>query len=698
VFDFESSGTDVHSKSFIPTILGVSFQVGSGWVIPLAHKDSVFKGKWKRILKKFAIEVIENPAIVKVAYNALFDGRILERFGYRVRGRYFDAMLMKYILNEERPNGLKDMVDMFLPDFSGYDLSNKPGKKARPEVIKAFWTNVDIEELSEYCAMDCDCTFRLFLHFEQKLWDNNLYYWIRNFYMPLVRIYTKTILNGILVDRPYLEKLMVDYQKELQEMEITLRSIPVIEEFQDILIEDRIEKYIEDIEDEIWHKDLSQRQIDAREEKISRIEAGEATTNKERKLLEPLNFASVPQMSQLLYLHEDGFEFPILEKSKTGNPSTSESTLLKLQAEDDSGFIETLLKLRGSQKLYSTYVKGIYENHLTPQDKIHPSYLLHATVTGRTSSRNPSFQVIPRTATAAPIKKMFTAPKDSYFTEHDGSQMELRVSAELSGDKEMLKVFKEGKNIHVATAAGMFDIDYELINSARKDEAHKQHLDMVKKHKSAKVLNFTIFYGAGPKKVAEFLTERTGDKHSITDAIYFIDKWFDAYPGAEKWIKKTHKLAIRDGFVTNLFGRKRRLPILLDQANKKYEPGAWNEALRQSLNFLAQSTASDITQWIAIQTYVSILRGELPGYLHLLTLIHDSTEYYIHKKDVILVTEKIQQIARDLPDLKKYLRGKLSRVDMKFSSEVGINWGAMQSYDPDKDYDEEYDKLKSEEK
>jgi len=696
-FDFETNAMPIHHGEFYPTILGVSFQPGSGWVIPLGHVDSGLRDFWPKMLRIFAIEVIENPAITKVAWNATFDGRIFRRYGYRVRGRYFDAMLAKYILNEERPNGLKDMTEMYLPDFAGYELSGTPGKKASQENKTRFWGNVDIDELSEYCAMDTDNCLRLFLHFETRLMDLDLYYWLRNFYMPLVRIITETQLQGVHVDREYLKGMVKDYAQKILDKEAELFDIPEIAEFNEAIIQDRVDAYIEDLEEEIDIGDLSDRAINTREEKISRMEAGEAVTKKEQKLLEPLNFKSTPQMVKLLYDHPEGYQFPILARTETKNPSASEETLLKLKEHDESGFIKNLLDLRALEKLYSTYVKNVYNDFLTEADKIHPSYLLHGTVTGRLSSRQPNFQNIPRTTTAGPIKRMYVAPPDHYFLEADLSQAELRVAAEMAKDKAMIQIFKEGKNIHVATAAGMFEVDYDLLNSARKDDDHPEHIDMVKKHKSAKVLNFTIFYGAGAKKVRDFLVERTGDNYSVQDAEDFTDKWFEAFPEADKWIQKVKKDAIRNGYSTNLFGRKRRLPLLLDKNNQKYERGSWNEALRQSVNAPIQGASSDITQWISIQVYIAVLRGDLPSYLQLVSTVHDSNEYYPHKNDFKYVAEKILQISRDLPDIKKYLRAELRRVPMKASVEYGLSWGEMHAYNPseEKDYVEEYKILSS---
>lgn len=700
-FDFESIGARVYENDFVPTILGISFQPGSGWVVPLAHKDSPFRRFWKKIFKKIAIEIIENPAITKVAWNGIFDGKIFRKYGYRVRGRYMDAMLAKYILNEERPNDLKSMVDLLLPEFGGYDLAYKPSSKADQSVIKEFWANVPIEELSQYCAGDCDFTLRIFLHLENRLIETGLYYWLRNFYMPLVRIITETTLHGMLVDEEYLRGLVDSYAEDILDLEVSLFDNEVVKRYNEIIKEERVDEYIQELEDEIASGTLSQRQIDLREEKISRLEAGETSTKKEEKLLEDVNFGSPKQLISLLYEHEDGFEFPIYERSNTGNPSTAESALLKLKPDDDTGFIDSLLKYRAKQKLYSTYVKGIYDKNLTNNHpfggyRVFPGFLLHGTVTSRFSSRGPNLQNIPRSATATDIKRMFIAPRDYYFTEFDLSQAELRIAAEMSNDPAMIEVFAKDQNIHVATAAKMFGVDYDLLNKARKDETHPQHLEMVKKHKAAKILNFTIFYGAGPKKVAEFLTEKTGDYHSVQDAVEFIEKWFESFPQAEKWIKKVKRLAIKQGYSENLFGWRRRLPILNDPRNKKYEPGKWNEALRQAVNSGIQGASSTVTQWINIQIYLAVLRGDLPDYLRLICTVHDSLEFYIHKDDFKETAETILAIVRDLPDLGKYLKKGLKKTVMKASCEFGTHWGHMLDYGGFKDADflELYEELK----
>jgi DNA polymerase-1 len=678
--DFETNSTNVSDLHFIPTILGVSFQCGSGWIIPLAHKDSPFKSRWKSILKKFGREVVEHPGIDKYFYNAMFEYRIFLHYDILPKGRIFDPMLMKYLLWEERPNDLKSMVDSLLPEFAGYDLEGKPGKKAKPEAIRDFWENVPLRKLSKYCAGDADFTLRLGLHWERLLIEKGFNKLFRNMYMPLVRILAKTVYNGVMVDREYLKTQLVKYKEDLDSKLAEIMDLDIVYEFNEDFKQGKTDAYIEDLEDEIESGTLSPRSEQNREDKISRIEAGDPQTKKEIALFEDINLNSATQLRELLYTHDSGFNFPVINRTDGGEPSTAEDTLLELMTEYDEPFIQMLLDYRALSKMYTTYIYNIYHEKLTHNDKIHPSYLLHGTVTNRLSSRGPNFQNIPRATTAAPIKKMFHAPPEHFFVEVDYSQAELRYAAEVSGDKAMLEIFNSGKNIHVGTASRVFGIDYDTIQLARKDELHPDHLDMIKKHKAAKVLNFTIFYGAGDQKVAEFITQRTGDRHTKEDARRFINQWFEAFPECEKWIKKQHRFAKKHGYVQSIFGIRRRLPIFLNPSNEKTQKGAWNTALRQSVNAEIQGASSNLTQWFNIAVHLEILRGNLPSYMHLVSTVHDSIEFYVHKNDAHWVFPRLIQVAKELPEMEKYLGVGLKRVPMKASLEYGINWGVMHEF------------------
>lgn len=689
--DFETNARPRYHRDFLPTILGVSFQPGSGWIIPLAHNDSPFKHRWKSILKKFSESVIMNPQISKIAWNLGFEYGIFHKYGFNMKGVLLDAMLAKYLLDETRPNDLKSMVDKLLPEFSGYELANTPSSKASPDRLNYFWSNVPLEELSKYCALDCDTTYRLHLHFENRLISNKLYHLYRSFYMVLVKILSQNYARGVKVDRSWITYLDKKYTNLIKNIELEIMDIPEVFNFSDAQIESRIDSYIDQMESEIDGGNLSETQIAAREDKIDRVEAGEPGNKKERALFEPVNLNSSKQMINLLYEHEDGFNFDVLKKTDSGAPSTSEETLVMLKPQDESGFISKLLELRGLSKLKTTYITNILTDHLYEDDTIHPSYLPHATVSGRFGSRNPNFQNIPRVTTNPDIKKYIVAPKDHFFLEIDGSQMELRAAAEMFSDKAMIDIFKRGQNIHAATAARIYDKDYEVINKARKDHTHPLHEEMVRYHKTGKVLNFTIFYGAEGKKVSEFVTERTGHYISPKDGDDLIEAWFETFPGAAKGIKQFRAFAKTHGYVKSPIGRKRRLPILLDKANYRFRKGEWNEALRQSVNAPIQGFASDLTQWGNINIYEDWLRGRIPNYQQLLSTVHDSLEYPVHKSQVHTLVPHLTKLAASLRGLQRFLGYKFKKVDMKFSAELGITWGHAEEYNPKIDYFKKYD-------
>ena len=163
-FDFETNAKSIYDKDFYPTILAISFQVGHSYILPLAHFESRFKdnGKWLKMLTYFGKHVIEDESITKIAHNWKFDNQIMLRYGIYHRGRALDSMLAKYILDEERPMGLKDLVRRYLPGFSNYEDY---------EGSKLAWDKKPLLGLSKYAGKDTDCTFRLMLFFEKKLID-----------------------------------------------------------------------------------------------------------------------------------------------------------------------------------------------------------------------------------------------------------------------------------------------------------------------------------------------------------------------------------------------------------------------------------------------------------------------------------------------------------------------------------------------
>lgn len=488
--DFETNASPIYTKEFKPTILSVSFQAGSGCSIPLQHFDESLEflqknNLWLKWLRYFGRKVIENPKITKVAWNWKFDNQIFQLFGIYARGTVIDGMLAKYLLNEEKPNDLKSMVRRYLPEFGDYE------KYEGFESID--WDKKPLEPLCKYGCMDTDFTLRLSLFLENKLVNLGFYNLYRNLLMSASRVLQEAEKNGLPFDTVFNDQLKEKYKNLIEENQNKLRSNKKVKKFEKKLIENRKEAYLEKMRqeiDELSSDPKKARSVKNREEKISRIMAGEYVTNDEKKLVEPINFNSQKQMVDLLYT-KDGFNFPILEytvdkhKKPTNNPSTAEDVLIKLKAYDKTDFVESLLISRGLEKMNSTYIVNLRE--LVQDDGcVHPTFLIHGTTSGRLSSRNPNGQNIPKTMVNPDIKKQFITPKGKLFLTYDYSQAELRILAHLAKEKTMLEWFRTGKDIHLASACKKYHEDYDKILPIYSDEQHPDYPIWKKRRKQAK--------------------------------------------------------------------------------------------------------------------------------------------------------------------------------------------------------------------
>ena len=685
-FDFETNGVPVHSEFFMPTVIGISFQVGSAYVIPLGHYKSPFKHKVKKILKYLSKHLFENPDIIKIGWNFKFEHKILKKYLLECYGVCLDGMLAKYLLDEERPNDLKSMVTRFIPEFADYEkeLGNKNDEDFD-------WSKIPLKTLCKYCGVDCDMEFRLMLFLEKRLIDLGFYRLYRNLIMPNSRVLVESEIKGILVDRNYLSKLVSRYATKIANTHNELINHKIVVRYQAAKHEDNISLAIEQTRkevEELRKKGATNRVITNREERISRLIAGEFSSKKDLKLVEEVNFNSPVQMIDLLFNHPKGFRFKIIKNTKdknkqdTGRPSTDEEVLLALKGKDKTGFIENLLNNRELTKLYSTYILGMKQK-LTPNNRIHGSFLIHGTVTGRLSSRNPNLQNIPRSTTSSDIKKMFIAPKGYVLLEVDYSQAELRIVAELSGDRVMIDMFKRNHSIHVATAARSYtNMTYEEFYPITKKEDHPKYLWATKLKKRAKTYNFGVLYGQSPRKLAQTIAEATGEPPDEVKAEKELRLWFKTFSGVERWIKLQHRKAKKDGYVLNMFGRKRRLPDIYSNNFSKML-----EAQRQSVNAPIQGAASDFTQFSSIIIREEKLKGNLPRDMDQVYTVHDSLGYYIKPEDIKEVVPKIVKICSN-PSTLKWFGFKMKKVNMKVSPEVGINWGELSDYDPNKDYSE----------
>lgn len=681
--DFETNAEPIYNKSFKPTILSVTFQPGFGCSIPLDHfetKKYTSSGwNWKKMLRKFGEEIIENPEVVKVAWNYKFDDQIFQKYNIYYRGVCLDGMLAKYLLNEEKPNDLKSMVRRYLPEYGDYEKQDK--------FDKIPWDKKEMEPLCHYGCQDTDYTLRLMLFFEKKLIDLGLYNTYRNLIMTASRVLTSVEKNGLYVDRAFNQELLDSYLPKIEAAKEAIHNLPKVKKFTKLYNQSKIEKYIAKLEEEIENLDprVDKRKIQSREQKIANIRAGVFTTKKELELIRPVSLGSSVDLPQLMY-SEEGFNFEVIKKNDSGKPSTDEETLTNLRLtvkKPDSPkavFLDSLLELRGLEKMYKTYIKGWHEK-TQDDDRLHGKFLIHGTTSGRLSSAEPNAQQIPKTSVDPNIKKQLVAPKGTLYIASDFSQAELRIMAHLSGDETYLNAFNSGQDPHLAIAATKYHVPYEEALKIYEDENHPDHKIWKVRRKQAKQIAFGLIYGIGAKLLAVKLSDpKSGIIVTPEEAQKEMDIFFGQHPKLKTFLKKQEKFLRKNGYLVSLFGRKRRLPQIYssDRGEEAY-------ALRLALNFPCQSAASDMCLFGSILIYYLMRQGKLPP-TKSVCLVHDAN-YQITKPENINTWSiyEMWQIYRN-PLTKPYFGFQIDDVTMDMDFVIGRSMAEELPFIPGYDY------------
>lgn len=685
--DFETNVEGIYNKTFKPTILSVTFQVGSGVSIPLCHHEYE-NPHWKRWLKYFGRKVVENPNITKVGWNLKFDLQIFELYGIYVRGTVLDGMLMKYLLNEEKPNDLKSMVRRYLPEHGDYEKAEK--------FDKIPWDKKPLEPLCKYGCQDTDYTLRLAMFFESKLIEIGMYPLFRHLIMPASRVLQHAEKTGLYLDRKFNQELLESYKPKIEQATSNCLNLPRVKKFSRWLVQERISKYLASIESELedldYHNPKDARKIASREQKISNIRAGVFTTKKELELTREVNLGSTIDLPLLLY-SEKGFKFPIIKYTKdkktnrdTDKPSTDEDTLveLRLTVKDPESpkaiFLDNLLELRGLKKMYTTYIEG-WHDKVQDDDRIHGQFKIIGTTSGRLSSSEPNLQQIPKTSVDANIKKQLVAPKGKLYMALDYSQAELRIMAHLSGDETYLEAFAKGHDPHLAIAANKYGVSYEEANKAYSDEQHPDYKLWKNRRKQAKQICFGIIYGIQKKLLAVKLSDpKAGIIVTPDEAQQQLNEFFQEHPKIKKFMINQEKVLIKHGYIKSLFGRKRRLPQVYSDNEQE---AAY--AVRLSVNMPCQSAASDMNLFASILNYWKMRQGKLP-FMQETCNVHDATYYLVSPEYInTWVVYEIWETCRN-PNTKEYFNFQIDDVSMSMDFVIGRSRAEELPFIPGYDY------------
>lgn len=683
-FDYETNAEPIYSNKFRVTILSITFQPGSGVSIPLQHfemSETHRNETYLEWLTYFGRKVLENPKVVKMAWNYKFDNQINYKYGIHPQGTAIDGMLCKYLLDEEKPNGLKEMVQRYLPEFGGYEKENN--------IDKLPWDQKPLEPLCKYGCMDTDCTFRLTVFFEHKLIKLGMYNILRNLYMPASRVLQEVETNGLLLDRKFNAELLNSYAPKIDQARENILNLPKVKKFQKVYNQAKIDKYLDTLQDEIDELDPSdpknKRKIASREAKIANIRAGIFTTQKEKELNRPVNVASNTDLPELMY-SENGLGFPIIKYSDAGKPSTDEETLteLRLQIKNPESskakFLDNLLELRGLEKMYKTYILG-WSEKVQDDDCLHGRYLLHGTTSGRLSAAEPNLQQVPKTSVDPNIKKQLIAKPGTLYFVMDFSQAELRIMAHLSGDETYLKAFREGQDPHLAIAAKKYGVSYTVAKDALDNEDHPDHKVWKTRRKQAKQIAFGIIYGIQAKLLSQKLSDpKAGLIVTPQEAQKSLDEFFQEHPKIKSFMNKQEKLLRKQGYIKSLFGTKRRLPQIYSEDNAE---AAY--AVRLAVNFPCQCAASHMTLFGSVLNYWRMKQGKFPSMEEVAT-VHDAVYFNASPEDINICTiYKMWDTFRN-PETKKYFGFQIDDVDMSMDFSIGRTMAEELPFIPGYDY------------
>lgn len=690
-FDFETPEIDENKgtflEGFVATSLSLSFQAGSSYVIPLEHFESPYtKQEAEYIVSYVGKELFSNKSVRKIGHNLSYDMHIARIYGADdFRGRLDDTMLMHHLFDETKRHGLKELVYEYFPEYMGYEDGIKDYK----------WNEVPYSLLGPYNGIDTDLTLRLSTLLESYLLEDPRVYTIyRNLSMAALKPLWNAEKRGMLIDDCFLadaikiaKELIVAQELKLKQNKVFKRYDAYKEEeakyaaIDNLRVElakyatareEKVAKLLESMEGATEKKILSIEKaiLAAKEKSISEAKLDKQLTDLKLGILsayEGFNFGSPKQLEDLLYDCEEGFRFRTLVRG-TGKDVISE-------LDDSTGFIDDLLLLRSLEKMCSTYLEGLW-SRMDKHKRVHTQLLIHGTVSGRLSSRNPNLQNLPNIAklkseiavrVVSMVKKCFIAPKGYRIMQWDFSQAELRIIASFAKEPTMLKAFNDNVDLHALTGSTMLKVTlddfYQLAKEVQKEARTR-----------AKAGNFGLIYGMGYKGFMNYAKSNYNVVLNEEASMEIISDFFNLYPELLTYHAVQIAKANKFGWVRTLYGRRRRTPDIDNKS--EFRRG---EEERVAINSPVQGTAGEFTIFA-----ISLLEHRLDPRVMFEITVHDSIMFYV-PEDLVDATHKlVKDCCENLPNMQyfgKELEGVKMKVDLETSS---TSWKELSPYPVDK--------------
>ena len=421
---------------------------------------------------------------------------------------------------------------------------------------KLNFSDIELDKATQYAAEDADITLRLYNYLKIRLDQQKLNKIYESFEKPMVPLLAKLECNGIKVDAAYLKKLSKNFEEKLKKTEKIIYSI-------------------------------------AKKE---------------------FNIGSPKQLGEIIY---NDLKIAKLKKTKKGSLATNANVLEDL-ALTGHAFPKLILKWRQISKLKNTYSDALQDHINKKTKRVHTSFLLAATNTGRLASSDPNLQNIPiKTEEGREIRKAFISEKGKSLISADYNQIEMRILADIADVKELKKAFKNNEDIHSLTASQVFNVPINKVNQ-----------DLRRK---AKTINFGIIYGITQYGLAKQISV------SNQEALDFINSYFKKFPEIKDYMNATIRTCRKDGYVSNIFGRRIHLRGIND---KNFSIRSFQE--RAAINAPIQSTAADIIRLAMIKIH-KLIENDNKLKTKMLLQIHDELIFECLKLDEAYTKETIKE-------------------------------------------------------
>jgi DNA polymerase-1 len=496
--------------------------------------------------------ILKDASITKIGQNIKYDMVVLKQYGIEIEGAIFDTMVAHYLLDTDARHNMNILAENFL-SYTPISIETLIGKKG---IKQGNMRDVALDKITEYAAEDADITYQLYEIFEQELKNQEFQKLYQEIEAPLIPVLADMESTGVTIDKDFLDEYSVELEED-----------------------------INGLKKQIFE------------------EAGVT-----------FNMDSPKQLGTILF---EKMKIPYVgKKTKTGQYSTDEETLSKL--EEESNIIKNILDYRELSKLKSTYVDALPKLINPKTGRVHTTFNQTIAATGRLSSINPNLQNIPiRTDRGKKIRKAFIPSNEhNLLLSADYSQVELRIVAAISKDQKMIEAFLSGADIHAATAANVFNVALDAVDGNMR--------------RKAKMVNFGIIYGIS----AFGLSQRLGIKRS--EAAELIENYFIQYQGIKQYMEDAVNFARENGFAATLFGRKR---YLRDITSRNHTLRSFAE--RNAINSPIQGTAADIIKLAMIKVQEKIMAEKLQTKMVL--QVHDELLFDVPRNEI----EQIQPIVRD---------------------------------------------------